>query len=122
MRNKVGLRDLFGENRKAIKDFLDWVKENEDEWCSFDYNHILFSLEFNSSELVEKFVHFHNGNILDWLEGLGYKIGIRVKNDKYIPTVYYDSRFPFYTNSGGKDRKQVIYKAIQKAIEHYDKR
>lgn len=119
MRNKIGLRELFGDNRMAFEQFAYWLNKNSDELCIHDLEMVSLAYGLNSEKYVDEFIYFHHGSILDWLEELGYKIGLPVRNGKYVTCVYYGGKDPLYSNSGMKDRRSAIIKGIQNAIKHH---
>ena len=129
MRNSVGLRNMFGENIKAIHLFIDWCREN-DELCDYDLEHIEFTLALGATNNSEMFFHFHTGNILDFLESKGFYIGLPLRGEyKYVTCCYFKeddgSKFPhvnrpFYNNSGIVGRTRALEIGVKKCIEHLE--
>lgn len=127
MRNSVGLRAMFGDNMKSMKLFVDWCDSN-DEFCEYDIEHIKMSLALSGINNSEMFFHFHTGNILDFLEGLGYYIGLPLRGEyKYVTCCYFKSEksnrvpMPFYNNSGIVGRTKALEIGVKKCIEHLEK-
>lgn len=125
MRNNLGLRNLFGDNIKSMRLFLDWCKNN-DELCDYDLEHIEFALALHAINNVEMFFHFHTGNILDFLESKGYYIGLPLRGKfKYVTCCYFKKNDvvgrPFYNNSGIVGRTKALEIGVIKCIEHLEK-
>lgn len=125
MRNSVGLRDLFGDNMKSAKLFLDWCKES-DELCEYDYEHIAIALELGAVNNTPRFFHFHDGNLLDFLEEQGYYIGTPIRGSfKYVTVVQFkgDKKKigrPVYSNSGVVNRYRALELGCMAAIKHLE--
>jgi hypothetical protein len=120
--NKVGIYHLFGENKEAKKEFYNWCKIN-DEFCDYDLETELFMPVIDNTE---KYIHFHKGNILDWLESLGYYIGLPLRGEfKFVTVLHFNfkgnvSQKPLYSNSGVKSRTIAAELGIIKAINNYE--
>ena len=126
MRNNLGLRDMFGDNIKTIHLFIDWCREN-DELCDYDLEHIEIALGLGAINNSEMFFHFHTGNILDFLESIGYYIGLPLRGKfKYVTCCYQVRDYPtvgrpFYNNSGIVGRTRALEIGVKKCIEHLEK-
>lgn len=130
MRNNLGLRNLFGDNIKSIKLFIDYCEKNE-ELCEYDLEHIKIALALHAINNVEMYFHFHTGNILDFLEEKGYYIGLPLRGEyKYVTCCYFNrkdgSKYPsvgrpFYNNSGIATRTRALEIGVKKCIEHLEK-
>lgn len=127
MRNEMNLREMFNSNYKVMKLFLDYCKDN-DNLCEYDLEHITMSLALGDCG-VDRYFHFHTGNVLDWLESYGYYIGTPIRgNFKYVTVVQYkgeeDIRIgrPIYSNSGVVSRDRAIYLGVSAAIKDLEDR
>lgn len=122
MRNEINVREMFNDNTKVIKHFLNWCKKSE-ELCEYDYEHLCIALSLGALDKSLELVHFHKGNILDYLEEQGYYIGLPLRGEfKYVTVVHYNSKGnvnqrPLYSNSGVKNRNRALVLGIQRAIE-----
>lgn len=127
MNNKLGIYNLFGENTKAKREFANWCKDNN-EICEYDYEKIELDLYLPTLDNTDKYYHFHKGNILDWLESVGYYIGFPLRGKfKYVTVVHYrDSvsvnKKPIYSNSGVVSRNRALDLGVTRAINNYEKR
>ena len=124
MINEVGVHQLFGDNKKARRAFYDWCKASG-EFCEYDLEILGMELGVPFCNNTEKYVHFHKGNLIDWLEQQGYFITMKISNSlKYAPVVYHtqgsNRPFPFYHNAGMNSRIKAWEKAIEKAIDHLE--
>lgn len=125
MRNKVGVYHLFGESIKSKKEFFYWCKNN-DEFCDYDLEHLEIDLFTPTINNTDRYVHFHRGNILDWLESIGYYIGTPLRGEfKFVTVVHFNSKGnvsqrPIYSNSGVKSRNRALELGVIKSIEHYE--
>lgn len=126
MRNELGIYHLFGENEEAKRKFYNWCENNE-ELCEYDLEQIAIDLEMPVLDNMSKYIHFHLGSILDWLESIGYYIGIPLRGKfKYVTVVHFNykgnvNQRPIYSNRGVKLRSRAIELGIIKSIEHYNK-
>lgn len=124
MRSKVGIFHLFGENKKARKAFWDYCSTS-DEFCEYDLELLEIKLGIPVIDNTDEFVHFHTGNIIDWLQIKGYFIAMKISNSlKYVPVVYHakdnQKPYPLYHNAGMADRLRAWETAVAKAIDHLE--
>lgn len=125
MINKLGIYHLFGENNKSKRKFYNWCKHN-DEFCEYDLEHLEIDLFTPTLDNTDKYFHFHRGNVLDWLESVGYYIGIPLRGKfKYVTVVHFNfkgnvSQKPIYSNSGVKERNRALELGVIKAIINYE--
>jgi hypothetical protein len=124
MRNNLGLYHIFGKNEKAKILFYNWCKGNE-ELCEYDIEQIENDLFIPCIDNLDRYFHFHTGNILDFLESRGYYIGLPLRGKfKYVTCVYHKENervgMPFYNNSGVVGRTRALEIGVQKAIEHLE--
>lgn len=123
MRNSMNIRELFNNNIKSIKHFLNWCKESQ-ELCEYDYENLCVALELGATNKAVELFHFHTGNVLDYLEENGYYISLPVRGKfKYVTVVFSTAngetahQRPLYNNSGVKDRNRALMLGVQRAIE-----
>lgn len=130
MRNNLGLYAIFGENKKAKMLFYNWCKSS-DELCEYDVEQIENDLFIPCIDNLDRYFHFHTGNILDFLETKGYYIGLPLRGEyKYVTCCYFKeddgSKYPhvhrpFYNNSGIIGRTKALEIGVKKCIEHLEK-
>lgn len=127
MRNNVGLYAMFGENKKVKMLFYNWCKTNG-EFCNYDIEQIETDLFLPCINNLDKYVHFHTGNILDFLESKGYYIGLPLRGEyKYVTCCYFkDNKYPnvgmpFYNNLGIIGRTKALEIGVKKCIKHLEK-
>lgn len=121
MRNDVGLYALFGDNIKSKKVFYEWCKNN-DELCEYDIEHIENDLFIPCIDNTNRYFHFSNGNILDFLEEHGYYIGLPIRGAyKFVTCVYKKTStrvgYPIYNNSGVNTRQRALELGVINAIK-----
>ena len=122
MRNEINVKELFSNNTKVIQDFLQWCKDN-DELCEYDLENLALSLELGAQNVATKLFHFHKGNILDYLEEKGYRIGIfPMTSRKWVMETYYNDCFVPINHSNHVSRNEAIMQGVKYSIEHYENR
>ena len=126
MRNNLGLYHIFGENKKAKMLFYNWCKDSE-ELCEYDIEQIENDLFIPCINNLDRYFHFHTGNILDFLESIGYYIGLPLRGEfKYVTVVHKNikgnvSQRPLYSNSGVKSRTRALELGCIQAINDLEK-
>ena len=75
MYNNIGVYHLFEGLDKVRKEFHSWCKESG-EFCEYDLDILENVLYLPVIGNTEKFIHFHKGNILDFVESKGWYINV----------------------------------------------
>lgn len=125
MKTNLGIYHLFAENKKAKQLFYEWCKENKN-LCAYDLENIANDLFIPCINTTNRYIHFSNANILDFLEDNGYYIGLPLRGKfKFVTCCYYrggskNVNRPFYNNSGIKDRTKALETGVIKCIEHLE--
>lgn len=124
MKNSIGVYHLFGNNDSIRREFYMWCKRNDD-FCDYDLDHLGIELTMPTINNTYKYFHFSMFNILDWLESLGYYIGIPLRGEfKFVSVVHLNTKGnvnqrPIYSNSGVKTRNRAYELGVINAIKHY---
>lgn len=123
MMNSVGIFNLFGENKKAKKLFLEWCK-NCEEFCDADIENLESDLLLPHIDNSEQYFHFHNGNILDFLESEGLYIGLPFNEKSGFSAVLHSGNGVTYTYSdtNGLSRTKALEIGVQRAIDKLEER
>jgi hypothetical protein len=115
--NKVGIYELFGKNEKVKKLFFEWAKSSE-ELCQLDEEHLENDLWLPIIDNTPKYIYFHCGNILDFLEENGVYISLELVEDFkwFVKCFYVNSEHPFSTKNLISGRIVAYEDAIKESI------